>query len=185
MSPGIIIVIILGIVLIIPLIWLILTYNNLVSLRNHLKESQSDIQVELKRRFELIPNLVETVKAYAAHEQELLTKVTSLRNSSNIGFEENGTERQLLSGVKRLFGLAENYPDLKADDQFLHLQEELVITEDRLAAARRFYNGNVRDYRNAREHFPSSLVAGMFKFPSVDLLTAPEEVSHVPRVSKR
>ncbi|MCR9244227.1 MAG: LemA family protein [bacterium] len=156
---------IVGGILLVPLIWWIVTYNRFVRLRQALKESWADIDVELKRRYELIPNLVETVKGYAKHERETLDRVTELRNQAadNQGSAEAqaGDENRLNVGMKTLFAVAENYPDLKADAHFLSLQEELALTEDRIAAARRFFNGNVRDLRNLRESFPTSIVGGV------------------------
>lgn len=175
--------IILGVVALIGLTWLVLTYNRLVSLRNHIRESAAHIDVELKRRFDLIPNLVNTVKAYAAHEQQLLERVVALRQAAHAHREEDSAERQLCQNMQRLLALAEQYPDLKADQGFADLQRELVHTEDRLAAARRFFNANVRDYRNCREQFPSSLVAGMANFPTVAWLVTEDEERRLPQVS--
>jgi LemA protein len=152
-----------------PLIYIIAVYNSLVALRNHLKEAWSNIDTELKRRYDLIPNLVETVKGYARHERETLDKVTELRNLCRVNngspAQQAETERQLVAGLNHLLAVAESYPDLKADRNFLQLQTELVNTEDRIQAARRFYNGNVRDYLNKLQVFPSNLVASMFNFP--------------------
>ncbi len=174
-------------VLLVGLIWLIATYNRFVRLRQHLKESWSDIDVELKRRYELIPNLVATVKGYAAHEKEVLESVTELRNraASNRGSAASQAvdESALMLGVRKLFAVAEAYPDLKANTNFLSLQEQLAETEDRIAAARRFFNGNVRDMNSLRESFPSSIVAGMFNFEAgtfFELASDAERV--VPRV---
>lgn len=183
-SGSIIALVIVGLIAAILLGWLILTYNTLVALRNHLRESLSDIDVELKRRYELIPNLVATAKAYAQHEQELFAQVIALRAQATASYEESASERQLRGGVQRILALAEAYPELKADAHFRELQQELVITEDRLAAARRFYNGNVRDYRNAREQFPSSLVANLGGFEQVDWLLAEPQQRHPPQVTR-
>jgi len=150
-------------------VFVIVTYNGLVAIRNHIRDAWSNIDTELKRRYELIPNIVETAKAYAKHERETLERVIELRNQckANNGspVEQAGSEKQLVASLNRFFALAENYPDLKANENFLQLQEELVNTEDRIQAARRFYNGNVRDYRNKTQSFPSNLVAGAFGFP--------------------
>jgi len=185
MEPALLI---LGAVLLIALIWFVATYNRFVRLRQHVKESWADIDVELKRRYELIPNLVETVKGYAKHERELLERVVELRNQAqaNQGSAEaqSVTENPLLHALGKMFMLAESYPDLKADDNFLELQRELALTEDRIAAARRFFNGNVRDTRSLCEMFPSSIVANMFGFEQptyFELDNAAERV--VPRVS--
>lgn len=168
MSPAGIAVIVVGVVVLIPLVWVIATYNRFVGLRQHLKESWSDIDVELKRRYDLIPNLVETVKGYAKHEQETLAKVVELRNAAqaNHGTQASQAvdESALAIGLGRLFALAEAYPDLKADEHFLALQKELSLTEDRIAASRRFYNGNVREMNQLRLQFPTSLIAKAFGF---------------------
>ena len=147
-----------------PVIYFIVIYNRIVGLRQHLRESWADIDVELKRRHDLIPNLVETVKGYAAHERETLTKLMELRSRAMsdtapraLGEGETAIQRQL----GRVFALAEAYPQLKADRNFLELQRELANTEDRLAAARRFYNGNVRELNSLVQSFPSNIVAGM------------------------
>lgn len=147
------------------LLWFIGTYNGLVRLKNHCREAWSDIDTELKRRHDLIPNLVETVKGYAAHEQRVLQQITESRARATAADgrvrELCAAENDLVRGVVQVFALAEGYPDLKADAHFLELQRELVNTEDRIQAARRFYNANVRDLNNRVEMFPSSLVAGM------------------------
>ena len=149
----------------IVLVWFFGTYNGLVRLRQHVRESWHNIDVQLQRRYDLIPNLVATVKGYAAHEMELLERVTAERNKafSNHGSiaSQSADERPLVHSLGRLVALSEAYPDLKADAQFRALSEELVDTEDRIAAARRFFNANVRDYNTRCETVPSSLVAGM------------------------
>lgn len=150
------------------LLWVMMLYNNLVRARNHCDESWSDIDTELRRRYNLIPNLVETVKGYASHEQETLDKVIQARNAA---MANNGTpqaqaqdENMLIGGLRQLFALAESYPDLKANTNYLQLQEELANTEDRVQRARRFYNANVRDMNNLVETFPTVLLAGSFGF---------------------
>ena len=159
-------------VLLAPLMYLVLTYNTLVALRNHIREAWSNIDTELKRRYELIPNLVATVKGYAAHEQAVLERVVALRTRcmANNGptAAQAADEIQLVDAMKQMMVVVERYPDLKADQHFLDLQKELVNTEDRIQAARRFFNGNVRDYANKREMFPSSLIAGAFGFVPMD-----------------
>lgn len=149
-------------VVLVPAIWWIAVYNRFVRLKHTVKESWADIDVELKRRYELIPNLVATVKGYAKHEAELLERVVSLRNKAmaNHGSAASQAtdENALLRGVKSVFVVAEGYPQLKSDATFRALQEELAVTEDRIAAARRFFNGNVRELRNLREGFPTSVV---------------------------
>ena len=171
-----------------PLLWLAVNYNRFVRIRQHIRESWSDIEVEMKRRYELIPNLVETVKGYARHEREVLEDVTSLRNKAMANHGTPGgqavDETAMQIGVKRLFAIAEAYPDLQADTQFLALQQELANTEDRIAAARRFYNANVREINQLCDAFPTNLVAGLFGFERAsyfELESAAERV--VPRVN--
>jgi LemA protein len=178
--------IILLVVVLLPVLWVIVQYNWLVSLRNYISESWSNVDTELKRRYDLIPNLVATVKGYAAHEKEVLESVTQLRARcvANNGSpaEQARDETQLVDALKRLLVLVENYPQLKADQQFLKLQQELITTENRIQAARRFYNGNVRDYRNKCETFPSNLVAQMFGFQPQEFFSVPPSVKEVPDV---
>lgn len=149
-------------------LWLIMTYNALVRLRMRVKEAWSDIDVQLKRRYNLIPNLVETVKGYMGHEREVLENVTKARTAAigNHGNpeEQAKTENMLSGALKTLFAVSENYPDLKANQNFLELQRELTDTEDKIQAARRFYNGNVRDYNTKIQLFPNNLVAGSLGF---------------------
>ncbi len=175
-----------AIVLLVPLLFFVVQYNSLVSLRNYISESWSNVDTELKRRYDLIPNLVATVKGYAAHERQVLERVTELRNRcvANNGSpaEQARDENQLVDALKQLLVIVENYPQLKADQQFLKLQQELINTEDRIQAARRFYNGNVRDYRNKCETFPSNLVAQMFGFQPHEFFTVPPSVKEVPNV---
>ncbi len=175
------------IVIVVLLIYIAATYNSLVVLRNHVPESWSNVDTELMRRYELIPNLVAAVKGYAAHERETLERVIELRNTCMADHgsvhHQEGTERQLVSAVKRLLALAEDYPDLKANENFLELQRELVNTEDRIQAARRFYNGNVRDYRNLCEQFPSAIVAGLFGFEQHDFFNVDSAVREAPRTA--
>jgi LemA protein len=182
--PGLIIA---GVVVLLPLIWLVVQYNSLVGLRNYISESWANVDTELKRRYDLIPNLVATVKGYAAHEREVLERVTQLRNrcAANNGSPEAQAqdENQLVDALKRLLVVVESYPQLKADQHFLKLQQELINTENRIQAARRFYNGNVRDYRNKCESFPSNLVAQMFAFRSQEFFSVEPAVAGVPDVT--
>lgn len=176
--------IIIGIGILLPLVFVIATYNALVTIRNHIAEAWSNIDTELKRRYELIPNLVATVKGYAAHERETLERVIELRNlcmadHGSVGHQE-GTEKQLVGAVQKLIAVAESYPDLKADKNYLQLQKELVNTEDRIQAARRFYNGNVRDYKNKCEAFPSNLIAGLFNFKPHEFFDVDPAVREAP-----
>jgi LemA protein len=180
------ILIILAFIFLIPVIWVIVQYNALVGLRNCIAESWSNVDTELKRRYDLIPNLVATVKGYAAHEREVLEHVIELRNrcAANHGpvADQARDENQLVAALKQMFVVVENYPQLKADQHFLKLQTELINTENRIQAARRFYNGNVRDYRNKCETFPSNLVAGMFGFQPHEFFSVPPSVAEVPNV---
>lgn len=158
--------VVLGVVAII-VIWAIFAYNRFITLINRTKEAWADIDVQLKRRYDLIPNLVNTVKGYAAHEQQTLTKVTEMRAKAMGagGLEEKGqAENMLTSALKSLFAVSENYPDLKANENFVELQKELSDTENKIQAARRFYNGNVRDLNTALESFPQNTIGNMFKF---------------------
>ena len=157
--------------------WIVFAYNSLVALKNRAKEAWSDIDVQLKRRYDLIPNLVETVKGYAAHERELFEKVTQARTQAMVaqGLKEKGeAENMLSSTLKSLFAVAENYPDLKASTNFLELQRELTDTEDKIQAARRFYNTNVRDLNIKIETFPANLIAGLFGFKPMEFFGAEE-----------
>ena len=149
-------------------LYVILTYNGLVSLKNRVSEAWSDIEVQMKRRYNLIPNLVETVKGYMSHERETLESVTRARGEAmaNQGSPDAQarSENMLAGALKSLFALAENYPDLKANQGFLDLQDDLAEVEDKIQAARRYYNGSVRDLNVKIEQFPSNLVAQAFKF---------------------
>ncbi len=174
-------------VLLVLLIWVVATVNRFVRLRQHLQESWADIDVELKRRYDLIPNLVETVQGYAQHEKEVLTRVIELRNlavaSQGKAATQAADESNLLMGLKEVFALAEGYPDLKADRNFLELQRQLALTEDRIAAARRFYNGNARTLNVLRESVPTNLIANMMNVEPAsffELRTEAERV--VPRL---
>jgi len=159
-------------------VWLILIFNGLIRLRNRTQEAFSDIDVQLKRRHDLIPNLVETVKGYATHERELFEKVTQARaaaiNAKGAG-EKGQAENALSQTLKSIFAVAENYPDLKASQNFLKLQDELSDTENKIQAARRFYNGNVRDFNIKIEVFPNNLVANMLGFKKFEFFQAEEK----------
>jgi LemA protein len=157
-------------------VYVIYAYNRFVALIQRTKEAWADIDVQLKRRYDLIPNLIETVKGYAAHERETFDAVTKARASAtqihvdptNITPEQitamAGAESALTGALSRLLAVAENYPDLKANQNFLELQRELSDTENKIQAARRFYNGNVRDLNIALQSFPSNIVGGAFNF---------------------
>jgi LemA protein len=181
------VLIIIGVIVLVPLVWWIATFNRFVRLKHAVKESWADIDVELKRRYDLIPNLVATVKGYASHERDVLQRVTELRNAAmhNQGSAASQAkdENALLQGMRSLFAVAEGYPQLKADQNYLALQQELAVTEDRIAAARRFFNGNVRDLRNLKESFPTSIVAGMAGVQEVSFFELDAENERVvPRV---
>ena len=171
-------------VILLPIIYVVLTYNTLVALRNHIRDAWGNIDTELKRRYDLIPNLVATVKGYAAHEKEIFERVTQLRTqcmaSEGAVNKQADDENQLVDALQKMLVVVENYPQLKSDRNFLKLQQELVNTEDRIQAARRFYNGNVRDYRNKCEMFPSSIIAGSFGFQPQDYFNVHPSVREVP-----
>jgi LemA protein len=160
--------VIIGAVVLFLLLVVVLNYNNLVRVRQHVRESWSDIDTELKRRYDLIPNLVESVKGYAAHERALFEEITRARAQAQASTgspgSQAGDERPLVDGMRRLFAVAEGYPELKASENFLALQRELATTEDRIQRARRFYNANVRDLNTRCEAFPSNVIASMFGF---------------------
>ncbi|PIR02172.1 MAG: hypothetical protein CO144_01225 [Candidatus Nealsonbacteria bacterium CG_4_9_14_3_um_filter_35_11] len=174
------------IVLVVLALGIIFTYNGLVKLRNRTKEAWADIDVQLKRRYNLIPNLVETVKGYATHEREVFQRVTEARSKAMEakGLKEKGeTENALSNTLKSLFAVSENYPELKASSNFLELQRELRDTEDKIQAARRFYNGNVRDLNIKIESFPANITASMFNFKQMELFELEEvEAREAPKV---
>jgi len=166
-------------IIIIPLIIFIAIYNALVGLKNHVRESWADIDIQLKRRYDLIPNLVNTVQGYASHEAATFERVIEARNRAfnNTGkyASQAADETQMLETLKTLFAVVEKYPELKANQNFLKLQQELVDTEDKIAAARRFFNGNVRDYNNKVQMFPSNIVAGVFGFKDEDFFEVQDD----------
>lgn len=177
MSTGLIIGLLIGAVVLLVVIFLWATYNGLITLRNRVDEAWSDITVQLKRRLDLIPNLIESVKGYAAHEKEVFTKVTEARaNALNAqGVKETAeAENQFEGALKSLFAVSENYPQLRATENFQQLQAELVDTEDKIQASRRFYNGGVRDLNTKIELFPNNLVSGMFGFKKRDFFELDE-----------
>ncbi|HVZ75743.1 MAG TPA: LemA family protein [Candidatus Paceibacterota bacterium] len=158
-------------VVVVLVLWVVFAYNRFVTLMQRSKEAWADIDVQLKRRYDLIPNLVETVKGYATHESQAFENVTKARAAaiSAQGPEEKGQAENMLSGaLKSLFAVAEAYPDLKANQNFLALQSQLTDTEDKIQAARRFYNGNVRDLTTAMQRFPGNIIAGMFHFSPME-----------------
>lgn len=162
--------IILAIIVLIVL-WIIFAYNRLVTMVNRAKEAWADIDVQLKRRYDLIPNLVNTVKGYATHESTAFENVTKARAAAMgaTGLADKGQAEATLAGaLKSVFAIAEAYPDLKANQNFLSLQNELTDTEDKIQAARRFYNGNVRDLNTSIQRFPGNLIAGTFRFSAME-----------------
>ena len=174
----IILIVIVGVILLV-----IAIFNGLVTLKNRAKEAWADIDVQLKRRYDLIPNLVEVVKGYATHERELFEKVTQARAAAMnaTGLSAKGDAENALSGtLKSLFAVSENYPDLKASTNFLELQRELTDTEDKIQAARRFYNTNVRDLNIKVESFPANLIANTFGFKQMELFQTASEAERQP-----
>ena len=170
-----------GLILLIALavaaLWVIAVYNGLIKMKNRVDEAWSDIDVQLKRRYDLIPNLINTVKGYAAHEKEVFEKVTEARTRAmNAGSTQEKAEAEnMLSGtLKSLFAVSENYPDLKANQNFLELQRELTDTEDKIQASRRFYNGNARDFNIKIQVFPNNLIAGILNFTKREFFEAAE-----------
>ncbi|PKL30924.1 hypothetical protein CVV43_04955 [Candidatus Saccharibacteria bacterium HGW-Saccharibacteria-1] len=164
-------------IVVVAILFLWVAYNSLVTLRIRVDEAWSDITVQLKRRLDLIPNLVETVKGYAAHESGVFQAVTEARaNALNAkGVKETAAaDNQFEGALKSLFAVSEAYPDLKANQNFIELQQELVDTEDKIQASRRFYNGGVRDLNTKIQTFPSNVVAGMFGFKNRDFFELDE-----------
>ena len=172
---------------VVVLLWFTAMYNTLVRKRVDCDNAFSQIDVQLKRRYDLIPNLVDAVKGYMGFEESVLTAVTEARANA-VAAGAKGTHEQALaenaltSTLRSLFATVENYPDLKANQNFLQLQTELVNTEDRIQAARRFFNGNVRDYRNKRESFPSSIIASVGGFGPEEFFQVEPSVRDVPNV---
>lgn len=165
--------------------FVIKTYNELVTYRNKVKNSFAQVDTQLQRRFDLIPNLVETVKGFAAHEKELLENVSASRagymNAAS-NAEKLAMNNQLTAGLRNLFAVAENYPEVKANVNFIRLQDELSETEDKIAYSRQFYNDAVTLYNNKIQLFPGNIVAGMFGFTEEELFSTDDEVKEVPKV---
>ncbi|MCC2630615.1 MAG: LemA family protein LemA protein [Candidatus Paceibacter sp.] len=169
--------VILGVVAVIA-IWFAISYNGFVSLINRAKEAWADIDVQLKRRYDLIPNLVNTVKGYATHESSAFENVTKARAAAmgaTTPAQKGEAENMLTGALKSLFAVSEAYPDLKANQNFLALQTELSDTENKIQAARRFYNGNVRDLNIKIESFPSNVIASIFKFAKMEFFELAED----------
>ncbi len=168
-------------VLAIALIWIIATYNGLIRRKNRVDEAYSDIDVQLKRRYDLIPNLVEAVKGYMGHEKDTLVKLTEARSNAMQAHDSNASlaekeaaENMLSNTLKSLFAVTENYPELKASQNFLQLQDELTDTENKIQASRRFYNGNVRDFNTKIQVFPTNIIVGMLKFTAYEFFKTDE-----------
>jgi LemA protein len=183
------VIVIIGILVLLGIVFAVL-YNRLVGRRNQVDNSWSQIDVQLKRRYDLIPNLVEAVKDYMQYEQETLTKVTEARaaaiNAGAAGPQAQAQAENMLSGaLKSLFAVAENYPDLKANQNVMSLQEELTATENKIAFARQFYNDSVLTYNNAIQMFPTNIIAGMFNFTARQFFDTPEAETAVPKVDLR
>ena len=174
---GIIGIIIVAVIVLI-VVWFIASYNGFVRLKNTVEEAFSTMDVYMKKRFDLIPNLVETVKGYAAHEKETLMGVTQARTAvmNSATTEERLANENVLSGaLKSLFAVSEAYPDLKANANFMDLQNQLKVVEEDIANSRKYYNAVVRDYNIKREQFPSSIIAGMFHFEKKPMFEIPSE----------
>jgi LemA protein len=181
MSIGLIVLIIVAAIA----VWIIAVYNGLIRLKNRVDEAWSDIDVQTKRRYDLIPNLVNTVKGYAAHEREVFEKVTEARSramGAGTTADKAQAENMLSQTLKSLFAVAENYPQLKANENFLELQRELTDTEDKIQASRRFYNGNARDFNIKIEVFPNNIIAGMLNFSKREFFEAAGEEKEVVKV---
>jgi LemA protein len=174
-------------VVVVVLLLIVVSFNRFVTQRNLIRNSWSNVDTELRRRYDLIPNLVETVKGYAAHERETLTAVTQARTkavaSTGSAANQAQDENILVSALRGVLALAEAYPDLQASTHFLELQRELVATEDRIQAARRFYNANVRDYNRRVESVPSNLIARLGGFAREEYFDVEPAVSDAPQVT--
>ncbi len=167
-----------GIILVVIVLWVVIAYNSFVSFINRTKEAWADIEVQLKRRYDLIPNLINSVKGYATHERKVFDDVTNARanamNSQGANKGHAEAENMLSGALKSLFAVSEAYPDLKANQNFLALQAELSDTENKIQAARRFYNANARDLNIKVESFPSNIIAKIFKFTQKEFFDLPD-----------
>lgn len=175
---------ILLLIVFLPALFIIYVYNALIRRRNRKEEAWSDIDVQLKRRYDLIPNLIETVKGYAKHERETFEKVTEMRvqalNASGVR-EQAQAENMLTDALKSIFAVAENYPQLQASQNFAELQRELSDTENKIQAARRFYNSTVQDFNTALQVFPQNIIAGMFSFSAFEFFELDEDEKKVAK----
>lgn len=177
--------IIIGIIVLIIILYFIVTYNSLVKLRNRVRDQWAQIDVELKRRFDLIPNIVETVKGYAKHEGDTLKGIIEARNKFTVAStpeQEMEASNQLTSAFRQIFALSESYPDLKADTNFLGLQHNLEETENKISTARQFYNDTVLNLNNKVEMFPSNIIANMFGFKKETYFEVEEAQKEAPKV---
>lgn len=165
-------------------LWFIATYNNFITLKNHFQEAWADIETQMKRRYDLIPNLMETVKGYAKHEKETFDAVTKARSAAMKSESNPATkaaaENALQSTLKSIFALSESYPELKANQNFLELQGELTDSEDKIQASRRYYNNTVQNFNTKLEQFPSNLIGKMFGFKCQDFFKLDEEAARKP-----
>ncbi|MBI2473311.1 LemA family protein [Candidatus Uhrbacteria bacterium] len=176
---------ILVIIVAVILLWLILTYNKLIVAKNRVEEAWSDIEVQMKRRYDLIPNIVSTIKGYTKHEDSVFTKVTEARSAAmgaRTMKEHAKAENMLTETLKSLFAVSENYPQLQASGNFLQLQNELTDAEDKIQASRRFYNANVRDYNTKLQVFPTNLIAKTLGFTAREFFDAPDVAMEAPTV---
>ncbi|MEI3529667.1 MAG: LemA family protein [Bacilli bacterium] len=185
METGTIVLIIVAVIIILLLLYIGTTYNSLVNLRNKVKDQWAQVDVLLKRRADLIPNVVETVKGYAAHEKDTLDAVITARNkavNATNQHDEMAANGELSQALGRLFALSEAYPDLKANTNFLDLQNNLKDTEDKISFARQFYNDMVLTYQNKLEMFPSNIVASLFGFKAAEFFEATSAEKETPKV---
>lgn len=182
MGPIIIVIIV---VLVLLVLYVISTYNKLVNSKNKVENQFSQVDIQLKRRADLIPNLVETVKGYTKHEEGTFTKVVEARNkalSANSINEKIEANNELSSALSKLLMLSESYPDLKANENFLSLQNDLKETEDKITYSRQFYNDSAMDFNNVVEMFPSNIIASMFKFKKFEYFKIDEKEKETPKV---
>ena len=185
MELGTIIIILIVAVIILIVFYIIGIYNKLVNARNKVNDQFAQIDVQLKRRSDMIPNLVETVKGYTKHEEKTLKEVVEARNKMNTANginEELEASNQVTSALNKLFALSEAYPDLKANETFMSLQQDLKETEDKLSYARSFYNDTVLNYNNLREQFPSNIIAKLFNFGKIEFFKTEDKEKEVPNV---
>ena len=180
-------IIVILVIIVLAVLFFVFAYNGVVRLRNRVESAWSQISVQLQRRHDLIPNLIETVKGYAAHERQTLEAVVAARTGA-VAAQQSGPEAQaqaenvLTGALRQLFALSESYPDLKANQNFLNLQEELTATEDRVAYARQFYNDSVQKFNTRIQTFPTVVIAGMFNFSKREFFEAEQGSTEVPKV---